>query len=227
MTKLIFLGDSLTRGAYGGDFVAEVARRLPSYDIVNMGVGGSTVLNLLNRLASVIAEEPDGVFVMVGGNDSISYSQPDTRPYYRKSQGVPDGVVTPDRFAEAYREILSQLQLHHIQTWVGLPPKEYSPETVASQRHYNRIAAEIARTMNIPTLDLMAHFVPEDHSITPRPPIDIGLITKIGQRSANGWNDYETERRRLGFTYTFDGIHIMPETAPLFADLIVPFITGE
>ena len=77
--KIVFLGDSLTWGGYGGDFVAEVDRRLPQHTIVNAGVGGNTVINLLNRLDSVLDQEPDGVFVMVGGNDAISYSQPQTR----------------------------------------------------------------------------------------------------------------------------------------------------
>ncbi|MFW5708963.1 MAG: SGNH/GDSL hydrolase family protein [Chloroflexota bacterium] len=222
--RIIFLGDSLTQGQYGGDFVAEIDRMMPDDEIINAGIGGSTVLNLLDRIDDVIEQEPDGVFIMVGGNDSISYTQPATRPYYSKSQNVPDGVVTPDMFAQAYREILSRLQINHIQVWVGLPPKEYSPKTVASQKNYNCIAADVARSMNIPVLDLMAHFEPLN--VKERPPIDIDMIITIGERSASGWDNYEAERERHGFTYSFDGIHITPETAREFAHLIHKFITA-
>ncbi len=216
--KIIFLGDSLTQGVYGGDFVAEVATLRPDYEIINAGVSGSTVLNLERRLDDIIAQAPDGVFLMVGGNDSISHSQPATRPYYKKAQSVPDGVVTPELFAQTYRDIVQRLQLEFIQVWVGLPPKEYSPQTVESQKHYNNIAQEIATSLNIPVLDFMAHFLPDD--VPERPPIDIGLIQVIGQRTAAGWDDYEAERDQHGFTYSFDGIHITPETAKQFARLI-------
>jgi lysophospholipase L1-like esterase len=220
--KIIFLGDSLTQGVYGGDFVTEIAALRPNDEIINAGVSGSTVLNLESRLDDIIAQAPDAVFLMVGGNDSISYSQPATRPYYKKSQNVPDGAVTPEMFAQTYRDILQRLQLEFIQVWVGLPPKEYNPQTVESQKQYNDIARDIARSLNIPVLDLMEHFLPD--TVQDRQPIDLGLITTIGQRSAAKWNDYEAEREKHGFTYSFDGIHITPATAKTFAQLIHEFI---
>ncbi len=224
--KIIFLGDSLTEGIYGGDFVAEVARLRPDDTIINAGQSGNTVINLHRRLqADVIQQEPDGVFVMVGGNDSISHSQTSTRPYYKKAQAIPDGVVTPVQFEQTYRDLLSELQLAHIQVWVGLPPNEYNPQTMQSQREYNQIAARVAQAVNIPVLDLMAEFAPTE--IESRPPIDIGLITVIGERTASGWDDYEAERKRQGFTYSFDGIHITPQTAKEFARSIHRFISNE
>ena len=42
--RIVFLGDSLTWGQYGGDFVAEVAKRLPEHETLNAGVGGDTVV---------------------------------------------------------------------------------------------------------------------------------------------------------------------------------------
>ena len=51
---------------------------------------------------------------MVGGNDAISYSQPKTRSYYRQEQEIPEGVVTPEQFETAYRELLTKLQLAHV-----------------------------------------------------------------------------------------------------------------
>ena len=48
--KLVFFGDSLVWGGYGGDFVAEVAKLCPQHEIINAGQGGNTILNLLGRL---------------------------------------------------------------------------------------------------------------------------------------------------------------------------------
>lgn len=220
--KIVFLGDSLTWGGYGGSFVSEVARRLPHKEIVNAGVGGNTVVNLLRRLDDVIAQEPDGVFVMVGGNDAISYSQPDTRPYYKKAQALPDGHVTPALFEQTYRELLTQLQLERIQAWVGLPPSEYNSEVVAATRQYNAIANDVARGLNIPVLDLMAHFTPG--SIRNHPPLSIKFIDTIGQRERSGWDDFEGEKERQGFTYTFDGLHLTPDAARRMGQIIADFL---
>lgn len=221
--KLIFLGDSLTWGQYGGDWVAEIARRCDKQEIINAGIGGNTVVNLLRRLDDdVIAHEPDGVFVMVGGNDAISYSQPQTRPYYKKSQQIPDGVVTPDLFTTTYRELLTQLQVNHIQTWVALAPAEYSPTVVQHKKQYNAFAAEAARTFNVPVLDLMAHFAPAE--IKDRPPITLNFIDRIGQRSSGGFDDFENERQREGYTFTFDGLHLTPDAAQTVASLVIDFL---
>lgn len=222
--KLIFFGDSLTEGSYGGDYVAHIAKLRPRDTVINAGVGGDTIINLERRLADVIDQSPDGVFVMVGGNDAISYSQPDTRPYYKQAKSIPDGFVSPDDFALAYRDVLTQLQTAHIPTWVGLPPIEYNLLVYQMMRGYNDLVADITRTMNIPTLDLMQKFAPS--TIPERTPLGLGIIFTIGERTQSGWSDYDTAQAQGNFTYTFDGIHLTPKSAVQFGDLIHHFI-GE
>jgi len=221
--KMIFLGDSLTEGHYGGSYVAALQAKFPDHELVNAGRGGNTVINLLARLESdVLDHNPDAVFVMVGGNDAISYTQPKTRAYYKQVQSIPEGVVTPQMFAEAYRDLIHQLQLAFLPTWMGLPPAEYSAEVVRAQQHYNQIAGDVARSQSIPVLDLMPHFAPDD--VPERSPIDLGFINEIGRRSASGWDDYEGERKRKGYSYTFDGLHLTPASADRMADLIADFL---
>jgi lysophospholipase L1-like esterase len=221
--KIVFFGDSLTEGSYGGNYVNVLREKHPEHELINAGQSGNTVINLLDRLESdVLVLEPDGVFVMVGGNDAISYSQPRTQIYYKQVQNIPDGVVTPDQFSQTYRELLGTLQTNYIQTWVGLPPAEYNPAVVEAQQQYNRLAADAARSMGIPTLDLMPHFKPDD--IPQRPMLDLAFIQEIGRRSQGGWSDYETSRQEKGFTYTFDGLHLLPESAGRMAELIGDFL---
>lgn len=221
--RIVFLGDSLTWGGYGGDFVAEVARRLPRQTIINAGVGGDTVVNLMRRVEDVIdRHSPDAMFVMVGGNDAISYTQPATRPYYQQTKGLDKGTVTPDQFEATYRELLTTIQLHLVQAMVGLAPTEYNAEIIAAKQQYNAIAEGVARKLNLPVLDLDKPFTPAQ-TIERRSP-DLGVILEIGKRHKSGWSDYEAERRRWGYTYTFDGMHLTPQAAPQFADYIVPFL---
>jgi lysophospholipase L1-like esterase len=221
--RIVFLGDSLTWGGYGGDFVAEVAKQVPEHEIINAGVGGDTVVNLLRRLEDdVLVHNPDAVFVMVGGNDAKSYTMPATRPYYRKAKALENAMVTPDDFETTYRELLYQLQMNYILPLVGLAPTEYSKEVVEAQREYNARARHVAENLNIPVLDLDSIFTPKNP--IEREAVSLRFIQQIGENWNNGWSDFEAERKKWGYTYSFDGLHILPETAPQFARYILPFL---
>jgi lysophospholipase L1-like esterase len=221
--RIVFLGDSLTWGRYGGDFVAQVAAQMPEHTILNAGVGGDTVVNLLRRVDEVIDDlQPDAMFVMVGGNDAVSYLTPAVRPYYKSTKKLEDGQVTPDQFRTTYRDLLLHIASNQIQLAVGLAPTEYNAELVAARHKYNAIAREIAESCNVPILDLDSLFTPKNP--INRPSVDMDFIRQIGARSTSGWNDYETERATWGYTFTFDGMHLLPETAKRFADVIVPFL---
>ena len=221
--RIVCFGDSLTWGGYGGSYVEELRRLQPTHTWINAGVGGDTVLNLLARLDDdVLAHDPDGVFVMIGGNDAISYCYPATRPYYRKSKDIPDGHVTPVQYETAYRDLLSRLHAAHVVTWVGLSPMEYDAQIVRVLRDYNNRAAHAARTYKTPTLDLLARFALP--SLPQRPPLSLAAINLVGKRLGQGWDDYETQRVREGFTFTFAGLHPTPEAARQMGRQIAAFI---
>jgi lysophospholipase L1-like esterase len=57
-----------------------------------------------------------------------------------------------------------------------------------------------------------------------RPALSLEAIRIIGQRGRDGWRDYEAERLRSGYRYTFDGLHPTPMGAQHIAEIIVPFI---
>lgn len=221
MKTRVFLGDSLTWGGYGGNFLLPLAGLMPNERLVNAGVGGNTVINLLLRLDDILAMTPDGVFIMIGGNDAISYLYPQTRPYYRSAQGIENGFVAPDEFVRAYRDLLTRLQLAYVETWVALPPTEYSADLALTLSEYNQLAREAAHALNVPVLDLAAHFTPAE--LSTRPPMTLKTIQQIGTRERENWADYEAEQRRLGYTYTFDGMHLTLQAAQQFAEQIAAF----
>ena len=224
--RIVFLGDSLTWGGYGGNFVSAIAEKLPEHEIINAGEGGDTVVNLLRRLDDVLeTHQPDAMFVMVGGNDATSYSMPQTRGYYKKTKQLDDGMVTPAQFEETYRELLHQLQLNYVQAMVGLAPTEYSRDVIEAKHEYNVIARKVAENLNIPILDLDAIFTPENP--IEREPISLEFIQKIGANWSSGWDKFEEERAKWGYTYTFDGLHILPEMGEEFAKNIIPFLEEQ
>jgi lysophospholipase L1-like esterase len=220
--KIAFFGNSLVEGSYGGNFVAQVAARLPQHTIINAGQNGNTTLNLLGRLDDLLAQEPEIIFVFCGGNDAISYSQPETRRYYERVMKVPQGTVTPDQFRSYFRELLMRIQLAQVVAYVGLGPMEHNPATAAAMQQYNGIAAEVCRSLNVPTLDLMTALNPAH--IPDRSALSQATINLIGERVSSGWKDYSNERERGGYTYSFDGLHLTPETAVQVADMVVKFL---
>ena len=224
--RIVCFGDSLTEIGYGASYFQPLTRLMPEHDWINAGVGGNTVINLLNRLDDdVLSQEPDGVFLMIGGNDAISYSQPKTRSYFRQAQDIPDGVVTPEQFEQSYRDLLTRLHAAQVLVWIGLESCEYNPAMVDAFRDYNARIKSVARAFNTPILDLMEAF---PHGNVPdRPPLGIEYILTIGAREKRGWNDFEGARQAGGFTFTFDGLHLTAETANKVAGLIAEFIQGH
>ncbi|MBK8021692.1 MAG: hypothetical protein IPK19_09740 [Chloroflexi bacterium] len=221
--KIVCLGDSLTWGGYGGNYVDALRRLMPEHEFVNAGVGGNTVINLLRRLDDdVLVHEPDAVLIMVGGNDAISYSQPKTRSYYRQGQDIAETFVSPEAFQAGYRDLLTRLQAAHVLTWVALEPNEYSPTTVAALSEYNALAKDAARPLNVPVLDLMEALPPD--GVAERPDLDIGYILTIGGREKRGWDDYEGARAAGGYTWSFDGLHPTHEGAQQIAEALADFI---
>ncbi|HEX2623179.1 MAG TPA: SGNH/GDSL hydrolase family protein [Phototrophicaceae bacterium] len=223
--RIVFLGASLTEGVYGGNFVAGVAKLMPQHEIINMGVSGSTINRLLDRLDDALGREPDAAFVMAGSNDAIAYSQPATRPYYKSQQNLPEGFIPPAAFGQMYRDLLAKLQLHYVRPLVGLPPLEHNPELAGASNLFNQQTVEAVRAYNVPILDLNPYLMPA--TIPPRPPLSLQTVFQIGDRVRSGWNDYETEHQRGGYTYSFDGIHFMPETAEKVAGIVAAWLTEQ
>jgi lysophospholipase L1-like esterase len=223
--RIVFLGASLTEGIYGGNYVDRVAHNLPNHDIINLGLGGSTLNRIVTRLDDVIEQDADAAFILAGSNDAIAYSQPKTRPYYKQSQSLPEGYLTPEAFSQLYRDFLVELQLAHIQPLIGLPPLEYSPAVTAASNLFNAQAVEAASAYNVPVLDLNPALLPQ--TIPERPELDLRTIFVIGDRTQSKWSDYDAEQQRGGYTYSFDGIHFTPATAERVGDIITDFLKQQ
>jgi lysophospholipase L1-like esterase len=69
---VVALGDSITRGAVGRDFVADARNELPpGYVLINAGVNGDRTAGALARLDAVVACRPDAVAILIGANDVL------------------------------------------------------------------------------------------------------------------------------------------------------------
>jgi len=108
---VICLGDSLTRGNVGFDYVDGLARRLePSgYTVLNAGVNGELAWNLLQRVNDVISAEPAWVILWVGTNDARACEDERLAARYARRMKLPQ-VPDEDFFRKNYALLLDRLQ---------------------------------------------------------------------------------------------------------------------
>jgi lysophospholipase L1-like esterase len=221
--RIVCFGDSLTWGGYGGSYVHELAHLLPEHRFINSGVSGDTIHNLLERVdRDVITHAPSAVLIMVGCNDAIAATYPGTRRYYQQIKGLKGGYLKPDAFEQKYRDLLTRVRLAGIRPYVALQPSEYTPALNEMVAVMNARARRATLEQYAPILDLPAH-LGSGGSIE-RPPLTLEMIDSVGRRIRAGWNDYESERARGGYTFTFDGLHLTPEGARRIAGLMAAFI---
>lgn len=116
MEKLLFFGDSITdsnRGRtnrldIGDGYVRYIADVLPDVEIINRGINGERVRDLLIRLErDVLLEKPDLVTLFIGINDT-----------WRKFEGD-DGTYW--EFERDYRYLIETMQAAGIKVIVVLP----------------------------------------------------------------------------------------------------------
>ena len=148
---LVFIGDSLTEWF-------DWQERFPAYRVVNLGISGETVEELLDRRDAIRTrvEAPDFIFLMTGINNVLSERYDITRPYVE----IARNLTTWYKGAKIVVQSLLPVDMPWIKN-----------DTI---RTINRHLAEIAREHNAAYLDVYGAFTDADGN--PRP----GLLSDDG-----------------------------------------------
>lgn len=149
--NLVFIGDSLTEWF-------DWQERFPAYRVLNLGISGETVDELLDRRDHIRSriESPDIIFLMTGINNVLSEQYDITRPYAE----IVRNLTTWYRGATVAVQSLLPVDMPWIRN-----------DTI---RTINRHLAEIAREHRAEYLDVYAAFI--DAKGDPRP----GLLSDDG-----------------------------------------------
>jgi lysophospholipase L1-like esterase len=154
--KLVFIGDSLTEWY-------DWQERFPAYQVLNLGISGETVEELLDRRDHIRSrvETPDVIFLMTGINNVLSEQYDITRPY-----------------AEIVRNLTTWYKGTTIvvQSLLPVDMPWIKNDTI---RIINRHLAEIAQEHGAEYLDVYAAFT--DDNGNPKP----GLVSDDGVHLAN------------------------------------------
>ena len=112
----VMIGDSITQGTVGANYTKIVEKSLNSslkvVEIVNAGLNGDFVLNVLRRIDDIINCKPDFVTIMIGTNDAGAVFAPDVIDTFRKLKKVPlePEYWTIHQYKQDLTEIISRLK---------------------------------------------------------------------------------------------------------------------
>ena len=114
--RILFIGDSITKGEVGESFVDLFREKYPDWFIRNAGVNGDTLRNTSNRIAKELETEEDFDYIIieVGYNDVILpfldtkglFFRFVLRYLYRKGKRP----VSAEKFAVKYGQMIDFIQ---------------------------------------------------------------------------------------------------------------------
>ncbi len=150
---IVFLGDSLTHGRIGVNYVDILAERmdLEKFEVINAGVNGDYVWNLLQRSDEMIACKPEIVSILIGANDVRGSYHPGEGKRAKLMKGIPQ---EPDHefFESNLRALVKRLKSETSTKILlcSLPTQEENPSHPAFQRtiEYSETVRKIAEEWN-------------------------------------------------------------------------------
>ena len=158
-TRVIFFGDSITQaGAQSGGYItridsmAKLEKLGNSFEFIGAGIGGNKVYDLYLRMEEdVLNKDPDVVFIYVGVNDV----------WHKRSSGT---GTDPDKFEKFYNAIIQKLKQKKIKIVIVTPAvigekTDFSNEQDGDLNKYSGILRSIAKTNNLPLVDLREKFL--------------------------------------------------------------------
>lgn len=134
-----------------------VARTLFGVQVLNRGVSGNNVADLLNRVEKdVLAEKPDLVILMVGTNDMVNSKKLLPVPQYARKL---DSLVRRLQASGAQVLLLSILPVDEEYLYTRHPKKAYDEAPTARVKKANEIIKQTAARRQVAFLDMYAAFV--------------------------------------------------------------------
>ena len=127
---LVCLGDSITQGGLGADWVGMLRQRLGGRAlVVNAGVGGQVTWDLRQRLDEVARCRPDAIVLISGSNDAVGALGGGWASFYER--GRPQ-APSETWFAEQYGALVAELvPMTPRLVCLTLPPLGEDPTTPA------------------------------------------------------------------------------------------------
>ena len=230
---VVCIGDSLVRGQVSVDFLEMLRERLgdDGFRFYNAGVNGDLAYNLLMRLDTVLAQQPDFVVVLAGSNDVNATLSPGIARAYRLLKRLPENP-RPEWYQANMLQIVRVLKAKtSARIAVTSPP--VLGEDLASLandriRRYSALLLALAIQEGIaylPVHELHEEYLRRIDHVAGRPhdANSILMWTSLFRHYVLG-RDLETIATEDGFVLTTEGVHLNGPGAAIVADVVEAFL---
>jgi lysophospholipase L1-like esterase len=230
---IVFVGDSITHGRMGENYVDMLSERLDdrNFQIVNAGRNGELAWNVLQRVDEIIQCKPDIITVMIGTNDAKGGLTKKEQKSYVKRMKLPR---RPDHnwFHENVLSLVETLKRNTNAriALVSIPilGEDCNHPAFIQSSEYSRTIQEIAQKTSVTYLPFNEEMIEllarhPSNSIPPYENVDFGILKSMFKRYLFGrsWDDIS---RNSGFELLTDHVHLNSKGAKIAADLIEEFI---
>lgn len=237
--KVACLGASITEAKGSFDWIGELTNRPQNkkYHFFNLGKGGDTAFNALQRLPDVVAVDPDIVIVAVGWNDILTATFPNLAKLlnlWKKKANEP----TPDWYRQNLQAIVRQLKAQTTARIVltSLSPMGEDPgSTDPVQDKLNRLFTQYSEIVKQVAVEEGTGYIPLHEAFCEQIALSPGkAYTGMSIRSMywNAIRQYILGRplddiaRSNGWQFHVDGLHLNSRGGMILANLVQDFLDG-
>ena len=221
MTKrILFIGDSITEGIIGIDYVDIIQQNFPEFQCINFGRGGDTISKIFTRLLKILkthAEKYDIIVIEAGHNDLFL-------PYVkRKWDFINIRKVTPlNKIKDIYDNGLRDVNLHTnakiIVTTLSCLGEDFGSSINHKRRLLNKQIEKIGSKHGAYIADVSSVFDKilrksfSDYNFVDHP---LNLVLDYFRSKRMNWVEKISRKRRL--VLTIDGGHLNSKGAIIYA----------
>jgi len=229
---LLCLGDSITHGALGGNWVASLRARLAGEGrlVANGGINGQQVWNIAQRLDPALECQPDMAVLLIGTNDVMAAQRPDRAALYAKQNRLPRMPDLDWSIAQLAALIPRLTAAVPRVALCTIPPlgDDDEHEITALVARYNEAVREQAARHGCVLMDVHGAVLPllgparRPYAGAPR-----DMFSLIGRTAAAHYllgRSWDAIARSMGFGATVDGIHLSDRAAARVHDLVADFV---
>ena len=228
------IGDSLTHGNIGQNWIDYLRKEFPNDVFLNEGINANTAWQVIQRLDPILQCQPDLIILLIGTNDALGSFDINSGLRYKKNNELPE-VPTLEKYKEHLNELIEKIGIQSKIAICTLPPigENVNSEVNKHVNLFNDYIKLIANQKNLSLLPVSDALWSEINSRTYPIKLDFNLkaMPLMLKRILGGifhhylfkksWNDIS---RAKGQWILFDQIHLNERGAEIVYKLAKDFI---
>ncbi len=144
------IGDSLTHGNIGECWVESLRNEYPEDTVLNEGINGDVVWQVIKRIQSIINCHPDIIILMIGSNDAMASFNKKSGERYKSKNKLPE-IPTFENYQKLLPKLLDKLNGTSKIALCTLPPIGENKDSAINEhvRKFNDFIELTAKNKNI------------------------------------------------------------------------------